>query len=164
MAATKTGANSLSAQERRAVKERAAELRAEATREKGRARAAAELADVLAKIASMPEADRTLAEQLHRVVAEAAPHLSPKLYYGQPGYAHSGKVLCFFRSGIMDGERYSTFGFSALAQLDDAGGLWPTAYALIDPDEAAWATIAELIRRAAPEPPRTPDPTREDTP
>ncbi|WP_369371816.1 hypothetical protein AB1046_00440 [Promicromonospora sp. Populi] len=69
------------------------------------------------------------------MVTGAAPDLAPKLYYGQPGYARKGKVVCFFRSGQMDKERYSTFGFSAEANLDDASGLWPTSYALTGLDD-----------------------------
>lgn len=145
----KTTGDGLSAAERRAVKERAAELRAEAKRAKGEAKAAAELADVVAKIAGMPDADRALAERFHQLVAETAPQLAPKLYYGQPGYARDGKALCFFRSGQQDGERYSTVGFSALANLDEKRGLWATSYALINPNESAWDQLAELIARAA---------------
>ena len=80
-----------------------------------------------------------------------APELQPKLYYGQPGYARDGKPVVFFRSGQMDKERYSTFGVTALAQLDDASGLWPTSYALADPSEEAWERLGEIVRRAAAE-------------
>lgn len=142
-------ADGFSEQERTAIKERAAELRTQARRGKGADKAAADEADVLAKIAAMPEPDRTLAERVHTIVADVAPDLAPKLYYGQPGYARKGKVVCFFRSGQGDKERYSTLGFSALADLDDADGLWPTAYALTEPTDKAWETVAELVRRAA---------------
>ncbi|MBO1737222.1 DUF1801 domain-containing protein [Leifsonia sp. TF02-11] len=138
-----------SAQERAAIKQRAAELKAEAKRAKGAEKAAAEAADVLTKIAEMPDGDRELAEHLHALVAEVAPELSPKLYYGQPGYARGGKVVVFFRSGQLDKTRYSTFGVSAEAALDDASGLWPTSYALIEPTDAAWERLAEVVRRAA---------------
>jgi hypothetical protein len=81
-------------------------------------------------------------------VTTVAPELAPKLYYGQPGYARGGKVVCFFRSGQMDKERYSTFGFSVQAELDSADGLWPTAYALADLAEPAWDRLGELVRQA----------------
>ena len=45
-------------------------------------------------------------------MTDAAPELLPKLYYGQPGWAKAGKVIVFFRSGLMDKARYSTLGFS----------------------------------------------------
>jgi hypothetical protein len=130
------------------MKQRAAELRTQAGRGRGADKAAADEADVLAKIAEMPESDRALAERVHAIVTTTAPELAPKLYYGQPGYARKGKVVCFFRSGQMDKERYSTFGFSAHANLDDTTGLWPTSYALTDPTDHAWDTLANLITRA----------------
>ncbi|NDL59503.1 DUF1801 domain-containing protein [Phytoactinopolyspora sp. XMNu-373] len=137
-----------SAQERVSIKERAAELKAQARRGRGKDKAAADEADVLAKIAQMPESDRVLAERVHAIVTAAAPELAPKLYYGQPGYARKGKVVCFFRSGQMDKERYSTFGFSMQANLDDAHGLWPTSYALTEPSEQAWEKLTELVKQA----------------
>ena len=138
-----------SAEERTAMKERAAELKEEAKRGKAADKAAADEASVLAKIATMAESDRAMAERLMALVADAAPGLSPKLYYGQPGWAKAGKVVVFFRSGLGDKERYSTVGFSGEAQLDDYGGLWPTAYALDHLTDERAATIADLVRRAA---------------
>ncbi|ACQ82339.1 Domain of unknown function DUF1801 [Beutenbergia cavernae DSM 12333] len=138
-----------SEQERAAIKKRAAELRTEARRGSTADKAAADEADVLAKIAEMPESDRVMAERVHAIVTTVAPDLDPKLYYGQPGYGRKGKVLCFFRSGQMDKERYSTFGFSVQANLDAAAGLWPTSYALIAPTERAWDELGELVKQAA---------------
>ncbi|MGO2683634.1 MAG: DUF1801 domain-containing protein [Microbacterium sp.] len=146
---TKSDAGGFSAQERQAMKERAAELKAEAKRAKGAEKAAAEEAELLAKIAQMPDGDREMAERVHQIVARVAPGLAPKLYYGQPGYARGGKVVVFFRSGQMDKERYSTFGVSAQAVLDAPSGFWPTSYALIDPTEKAWEQLAEIVERAA---------------
>lgn len=146
-----TTAGGFSAEERAAMKARAAELKAEAKRAKNAEKAAAEEAELLAKIAQMPDGDRELAERVHEIVKSVAPSLSPKLYYGQPGYARGGKPVVFFRSGQMDKERYSTFGVSALAALDDSSGFWPTSYALIDPSEEAWEQLTEVVRRAAAE-------------
>lgn len=112
-------------------------------------RAAADEAAVLAKIGEMADSDRALAERVHEIVAGVAPDLAPKLYYGQPGYARNGKVVCFFRSGIDDKERYSTLGFSAEANLDQPGGVWPTSYALLEPSDEEWETLADIIGRAA---------------
>lgn len=138
-----------SAQERAAMKQRAAELKAEEKRRNAEAKAAAEAADVQAKIEQMPDGDRELAERVHEIVTTAAPELAPKLYYGQPGYAKRGKVLCFFRSGQQDKLRYSTFGFSELANLDRPDGLWTTSFAIADPTDAAWEQIAALVEQAA---------------
>ncbi|MFC4140061.1 MULTISPECIES: DUF1801 domain-containing protein [unclassified Microbacterium] len=146
--AGKTTNDGLSAQERAAVKQRAQELKLQAKREKEAGKAAAEKADQLAKIAEMPDGDRQMAERLSEIVAVTAPELAPRLYYGQPGWAKDGKVVVFFRSGQMDKDRYSTLGFSSRAELDDADGLWSTAFALQDPTEKAWAEVTALVQRA----------------
>jgi uncharacterized protein YdhG (YjbR/CyaY superfamily) len=147
--ATDVTGEGFSAQERAAMKDRAAELRTQAKRGRSTAKAARDEADVLAKIAEMPEPDRAQAERVHEIVAHVAPGLAPKLYYGQPAYARDGKVVCFFRSGQADGERYSTFGFNAAAKLDDPSGLWATSYALTDVSEKAWERLAALVKQAA---------------
>lgn len=140
----------LSAQERAAVKQRAAELKDQAKRAKAADRLAAETTAQQERISTLPDGDRQLAERIQALVAEVAPQLTPKLYYGMPGYASSdGKVVVFFRSGQVDKTRYSTFGVSPLAALDEAGGCWPTSWALVDPDETAWTQLSEVIRRAA---------------
>ena len=142
-----TGAG-FSAEERAAMKARAAELKAEARRGKAGDKAAADEATMLAKITEMPQPDRAMAERLHALVTEAAPELLPKLYYGQPGWAKGGKVVVFFRSGQMDKARYSTLGFSGDAKLDDDNGMWPSSYALDHLTEETAATIAALVKKA----------------
>lgn len=137
-----------SKQERAAMKERAAELKQEAARPRGGKKAAEEL-DVLEKIAGMADADRLLAERVHAIVTAAAPELAPKLWYSQPAYARKGKVVCFFRSGHDDGERYSTFGFTPEATLDHDSGLWATSYAVAELSDAAQEELAALVKRAA---------------
>ena len=150
-AAPKAGGNQkgrFSAEERAAMKERAAELKAEGRRASAEEKAAADEAAVQAKIAEMPQTDRDTAQRLHDIVSEAAPSLRPKLYYGQPGWAEAGKVIVFFRSGLMDKARYSTLGFSVNAKLDAKGGLWPTSYALERLTDDSAKTIAKLVKRA----------------
>jgi uncharacterized protein YdhG (YjbR/CyaY superfamily) len=142
------GSGGFSEQERAAMKERAAELKKEAGRGRGR-KQAADLLDVLSKIEKMAEPDRAIAERIHAIVTANAPGLSPKLWYGQPAYARDGKVTCFFRSGATDKERYSTFGFTPEAQLDDESGLWPTSYAVTRLGEEAEKAITALVRKAA---------------
>lgn len=144
-------AQGFSDQEKAAIKERSAELKREKQRERGAAKAAAEEADVLEKISGMPQPDRAMAERVHEIVTTVAPNLSPKLYYGQPGFARNGKVVCFFRSGQQDKLRYSTFGFSVDANLDQPGGVWATSYALTEPTEKEWDRLAKLIEKAASE-------------
>jgi uncharacterized protein YdhG (YjbR/CyaY superfamily) len=135
---------SLSAEERAAVKERAAELKAEAKRGKDRAAGEREL---LAKIAEMPPEDRALAEGIHAIVTKAAPDLDPKTWYGMPAWARDGKNVVFFQSAAKSKERYATLGFTAAARLDD-GNLWPTSYAVTKLTKADEAAIRKLVEQA----------------
>ncbi|WP_258723997.1 iron chaperone [Cellulomonas sp. NS3] len=134
-----------SAEERAAMKERARELRAQ-SRKRG-AKVDPE-AEVLAKIAEMTGLDRTLAERVHALVREVAPDLTPRTWYGMPGYAKDGKVLCFFTAAEKFEGRYATLGFNDVAQLDD-GSMWPTAFALTGLSDDVEARIRELVARAA---------------
>ena len=134
-------------EERLAMKERAHELKAPGRR-RGRADKEDPEAAVLAKIAGMPEPDRAMAERLHAVVKASAPALSSRLWYGMPAYAKGGKVVCFFQSSQKFKTRYSTFGFSDQAGLDE-GAMWPVAFALTDLTAAEEARIGDLVRRAA---------------
>ncbi|MBA3236650.1 MAG: DUF1801 domain-containing protein, partial [Chloroflexi bacterium] len=115
-------------EERAAMKERAQEQKT-AARRGARASKANGETDVLAKIAEMPQADRTMAERIHTIVKSSAPDLSSKLWYGMPAYARDGKVVCFFQAADKFKSRYATLGFSDDAKLDD-GAMWPTAFAL----------------------------------
>ncbi|MFZ0429088.1 MAG: DUF1801 domain-containing protein [Acidobacteriota bacterium] len=142
---SKTSAG-FSDEERAAMKERAQELKAEARRGKGGSKADGE-ADVLAKIAEMPEADRAMAERIHALIKAAAPELSPRTWYGMPAYSRDDKVVCFFQSAHKFKARYATFGFSDKANLDE-GSLWPTAFALKELTPAVEAQITALVRKA----------------
>ena len=131
-------------EERAAMKERARELKAA----RGRKGKPDGEADVLAKFAEMPEADRATAERIHAIVKQTAPGLSPRTWYGMPAYADAeGKVLCFFTPASKFKERYSTFGFNAQAQLDE-GTMWPTSWAITTLTPADVERIAALVRRA----------------
>jgi uncharacterized protein YdhG (YjbR/CyaY superfamily) len=145
-AGTETASEGWTAEERAAMKERNRELKSAARRGSG-AKADGE-ADVLAKIAEMPEPDRVMAERLHAIVRASAPGLTPKTWYGMPAYARDGKVVCFFQSAHKFKARYATFGFNDSANLDD-GAMWPTAYALTKLTAAVEASIASLVKKAA---------------
>lgn len=132
------------AEERAAMKERAQEVRTAKTR----AGKADPLADLLAKIAEMPDADRAIAEKVHEIVTEAAPGLTPKTWYGQPAYAKDGKVVVFFQASAKFKTRYSTLGSNEDAALDD-GEIWPTAFAVTKVTPAVEAQIRDLVVRAA---------------
>ena len=136
----------LSADEREAVKQRAAELRAQ--EKAGNSRAAGEKA-VREAIDAMPDDDRVLAEGIDRIVSEVAPHLMPKTWYGFPAYANEdGKIVVFFKAASKFTTRYATLGFEEASQLDD-GDLWVTSFALIALTPETERTIAEHIRKAA---------------
>ena len=130
-------------EEKAAMKERAAEVKAE----RGGAKADPE-SDLLAKIAEMPDDDRAMAERLHDVIKKNAPELSPKTWYGMPAYANrAGKVVCFFQPASKFKARYATFGFNDAANLDD-GAMWPTSFALKKLSAADAKRIAELVKKA----------------
>ncbi len=136
----------LSHVERDAVKQRAAELRAQ--EKAGKNRAAGEQA-VREAIAALPDEDRVLAEGLDRIVTEVAPHLAPKTWYGFPSYADAdGKVVVFFKPASKFTSRYASLGFEESANLDD-GDLWVTSFALLALTPATEKTIAEYVRKAA---------------
>jgi uncharacterized protein YdhG (YjbR/CyaY superfamily) len=89
-----------------------------------------------------------MAETIHAIVKRVAPELTPRTWYGMPAYAKDGKVLCFFTPAEKFKERYASFGFNAVANLDD-GAMWPTAWALTEITPKVEAQLAELIEKAA---------------
>jgi uncharacterized protein YdhG (YjbR/CyaY superfamily) len=142
---SKTESDGFSAEERAAMKERAAELRAEG--KKG-AKKAEGLEAVLDSIAKMEPEDRALAERVHMTVTATAPALSPKTWYGMPAYADAnGKVVVFFQDSGKFKYRYSTLGFQEAANLDD-GDLWPVSYALQEWSPVVEKKIVELVKTA----------------
>ena len=128
-------------EERAAMQEHAREMKATRGKADGEA-------DVLAKIAEMPDADRSLAERIHAIVKANAPDLSPKTWYGMPAYAKDGKVVCFFQAAVKFKSRYASFGFNDEANLDE-GTVWPVAFALTKLTAADEAKIGALVKRAA---------------
>ena len=134
-----------SAEERAAMRERAAELRAEG--KKG-AKKADGLQAVLDRIAEMAPQDRALAERVHVTVTSTAPELSPKTWYGMPAYANAdGKIVVFFQDSGKFSYRYSTLGFQDAANLDD-GDLWPVSYALMKWSPVVEKKVVELVQAA----------------
>lgn len=127
--------------ERQAIKDRALELKAEAEHADGSK-------IVLARIAKMPEPDRSLAQRIHKIVTTNAPKLVPKTWYGMPAYANKdGKVVCFFQDAKKFQARYASFGFNDSAKLDD-GMMWPTSFALKKMTPADEKKIAALVKKA----------------
>ncbi|WP_203136099.1 hypothetical protein [Microbacterium sp. JZ31] len=138
-------AETLSKEERDAVKQRAAELRAQA--KAGKTREAGEKA-VREAIGKLSGTDREIADGFYAVVSEGAPHLVPKTYYGMPGFANDeGKIVVFLQPASKFGSRYSTIGFEDRATLDD-GEMWATHFGVAGWSEASAARLRELVRRA----------------
>jgi uncharacterized protein YdhG (YjbR/CyaY superfamily) len=140
-----TESDGFTAQERAAMKQRAAELRAEG--KKGAKRADG-LQAVLDKIAEMAPADRALAERVHMTITRAAPELAPKTWYGMPAYTNAAdKIVVFFQDAGKFNYRYATLGFQDAANLDD-GDVWPVAYALAQWSPEVEQRVTELVRAA----------------
>ena len=145
-AATDETPEGFTAEERAAMQERARELKA--ARRGSRGGTADGERDLLAKIAEMPEPDRSLAERVHAIVAASVPELAPKTWYGMPAYANrDGKIVCFFQAASKFKVRYATLGFQPDANLDD-GAMWPTAFALVELTPDVEARIAALVKQA----------------
>ena len=122
MTSTTSDTGVFSAEEKKAMRDRAKELKAEAGK-------SADAAAHEQAIAKLPDDERELAARIRAMVVEAAPHLDPKTYYGFPAWARDGKVVCFFKPKSKFKVRYSTFEFDTAATLDD-GAVWATAFAV----------------------------------
>jgi len=135
-----------SADERAAMKARAAELRAEGR--KG-AKKADGLQAALDAIAAMDPDDRAIAERVHVTMTTVAPELSAKTWYGMPAYTNAdGKVVVAFKNSGKFGMRYSTLEFQDPANLDD-GDMWPVGFALTKWSPAVEKKVAALVKSAA---------------
>ncbi len=109
---SKKKADGFTDEEKAAMKERAKELKAEARANKNKAEGET---DLLAKIAELPEPERTMAERLHAIIKASAPTLTPKTWYGMPAYANNdGKIVCFFQSA------HNAFALNALTPVTEA--------------------------------------------
>jgi hypothetical protein len=137
----KKASKGFSDEEKAAMRERAREEKAAASREEGER-------DLLQKIAEMSEHDRAMAERLHALITANAPDLAPKTWYGQPAYADKdGKIICFFQPASKFKTRYATLGFNDSARLDE-GSMWPVAFALKELTAADEAKITALVKKA----------------
>src|SRR5579863_3898349 len=147
MSASRSQAESggFSAAEHAAMKQRAAELRAEG--KKG-AKKADGLQAVLDSIEKMAPEDRAVAERVHATVSAAAPELSARTWYGMPAYANAeDKIVVTFKNSGKFGTRYSTLEFQDAAHLDD-GELWAVSFALPGWSPAIEQKVTELMKAA----------------
>ncbi|HEY5787427.1 MAG TPA: hypothetical protein VIT65_21905 [Microlunatus sp.] len=143
MSDTKSGFTSA---ERDAMKQRAEELKA-TKGVKGAAKRAKEYAACLAAIEACTGADRQIAERLHVIVAEEAPGLAARTWYGFPSYARDDKVVVFFQPAKKFDTRYGSIGFNEEATLDD-GDIWATSFAVLQVTDAVEKKLRALVRKA----------------
>ena len=104
--------------------------------------------DLLAKIAELPEPDRSQATRIHELVTEHAPSFAPRTWYGMPAWGREGKATVFFQPAAKFKARYATLGFNDDALIDE-GDMWPTSYALTTLGPAEEERIVALLRRAS---------------
>lgn len=131
-------ADKWSAEERAAMKDRAAEVKGKKVDG---------LTAVKEKISAMAPEDRKIAEKIHRLVTTIAPEMEVKTWYGMQAYFVAGKVVLFFQDAGKYKSRYSTLGFQEAAQLDD-GAMWPTSFAIISWTADIEKQVSELVLRA----------------
>jgi uncharacterized protein YdhG (YjbR/CyaY superfamily) len=135
------GSGKFSAEERAAMKARAAELRAESKKADG-------LQACLDSIAKMTPQDRAVAEHVHATITATAPQLSARTWYGMPAYVDAeDKVVVTFKNSGKFGTRYSTLEFQDAARLDD-GDVWPVSFAVQEWSPAVEQKIAALMTAA----------------
>ena len=105
-------------------------------------------AAVLEKIAAMPEPYRGMGERVHALIRRSAPELNPRVWYGMPGYALDGPVLCFFRAD----DEYMTFGLTEKVKLSVEEGapnlLMGCAWFFTGLDDATEAGLSDIVRKA----------------
>jgi uncharacterized protein YdhG (YjbR/CyaY superfamily) len=134
-------AAAFTAEEKAAMKQRAKELKANASKEVA-------LKEVLAAFKKMAPADREIGEKLHALIGKVAPQLWAKTWYGMPAYANEdGKVILFYQDAGKFKYRYSTIGFQEHANLDD-GAMWASSFAVLKWTSAVEKQFSALIKKA----------------
>ena len=139
--AAKKPAETFTAEEKTAMRQRAKELKANASKEVA-------LKEVLAAYKKMSPADREIGEKLHALVKKSAPQLWAKTWYGMPAYANEdGKAVLFYQDAGKFKTRYSTIGFNEHANLDE-GSIWATSFAVIKWTGTVEKQLAALIKKS----------------
>jgi len=139
--ATKKATETFTPEEKAAMRARAKEQKANASKE-------AALKEVLAAYKKMSPADREIGEKLHALVKKVAPQLWAKTWYGMPAFANDeGKAILFYQDAGKFKTRYSTIGFNEQANLD-AGAMWATSFAVIKWTGAVEKELSALIKKS----------------
>ena len=143
--AEKKSSEVFSAEEKAAMKEAAAERKAQAKAKDKRAAGTKAVRDAIEKLEG---GDRAIAERFYELVSENAPNLVPKTYYGMPGFANEDdKILVFLQPASKFKVRYSTIGFEQPAKLDDAP-MWPTAWGITEWTDADAKKFVATLKKA----------------
>lgn len=139
--ATKKPAETFTPEEKAAMRARAKEQKANASKE-------AALKEVLSAYKKMTPADREIGEKLHALVKKVAPQLWAKTWYGMPAFANDeGKAILFYQDAGKFKTRYSTIGFNEQANLD-AGAMWATSFAVIKWTGSVEKELSALIKKS----------------
>lgn len=104
--------------------------------------------EVLAKIKDYKSKDFPEAARIHDLIMVANPSLSPRLWYGMPGYAKSkdSAVLVFFRKDTL-----ISFGISESANLELLGEgktIKTSAWYITELSKEAEEIISEVVSKA----------------
>lgn len=143
--AEKTTSEVFSAEEKAAMKQAAAERKAQAKATDKREAGTKAVREAIEKLEG---SDRAIAERFYALVTEHAPALVPKTYYGMPGFANAeDKILVFLQPASKFKVRYATIGFEQSAKLDDAP-MWPTAWGVTEFTDADAAAFVATLKKA----------------
>lgn len=104
--------------------------------------------EVLAKIKQYQNKDFPEALRIHEVIMKANPSLSPRLWYGMPGYAKTkdSAVLCFFRKDTL-----ISFGVTEsanLSLLSDESSMATSAWYVTKLTKDAEKKISDVVAKA----------------
>lgn len=107
------------------------------------------LAQVIDKIATLDEPERSLMQRAHDVIVTAAPTLKPRIWYGMPAYALSASAPALVTLRSDERVNLALTEKVALVPAGDADGLlMPAAWFFAALDEPTERRIAEIVRSA----------------
>jgi hypothetical protein len=104
------------------------------------------LAEVIEKIASQPEPQRSLMQHVHELIMAAGPSLKPRIWYGMPAYAASASTPALVT--LRNDERLNLALTEKVALQPSDGSLMPAAWYFDEIDGSAEQRIAEIVRTA----------------
>lgn len=130
----------LSADEKAAVKQAAAERRKTAKGENGEPQ-------LLEAIAELTDAERPIGEGLYALCQRIDPTLTKRTWYGFPAWARGKDVLFWFQPASKFKARYGTLGFGDKSSVDE-GDFSPVAFKITAWNAEIEKQVETLVRRA----------------